>query len=827
MDEKIIDRLFLENTRVLFDFIQELSERCTNLGDPIDSDWNYRGYIGLGSLKGRENIINGLRGKETSGIEKEKTVSKLINSCYDNNGVLLYQNSLSTFLQFYTLVFGDPGQQINEIAEMLNYFNILRYLTEDEYREHRHKNFDAFPYIFEDLCLSIRNMTNAHSAYLVYKKEGEPSQLISRSGYVTEDGDAFPIDGEENKFSPLHIGASEFDLLIKALCKENLIVIRKFDNKIILTRKVELIDGIGYVVAERKKPDSPKDKREFLMFDFPFGDGIRMGDDKGNNENNIQERRHFYVILELREIVTKERLRQKAIRILFLRNRLHEAVKKYYAGVLNFRFYSNYIQSVAEQPEKGTESTNILHITDLHLNDDGSWSRNNFKKLLGNLLEHLSEIRDSKKINLIAVTGDIINYFTDAATAQRKYKRAANLLFKMAKILWGIKINNSLILPHDWKRRILITTGNHDYVTMGDVRVQTESRKIITALPAKATGGTMSKYTYYLEFLSYFIDAPTQKLLNSDLNEVREYDKLNLIIGIFNSCAQANALQTNKVSFNSEKLALVLKRGNWKKSIKTHVVLVHHYPSCPINYFNDKYEWWNFKTLSSKNAYKDFLLCYILYILSLGNYLTDEKRINEDECITKKELCEIQEFASLCEDISDDCNEIINAFKVCFAKFKHLVEATPENKLLNSELFRDMLILYDCLQEKDKRYSKEYVYEFLSDMSSLFKTMAIDKVNFKNDWDKRIMGKIRITIVGGHTHKAYKDFSKDKQYDLIIGHKFYDNINSGQIVFEILTVSGDKLQRDIHLFAKDKWYQEYKGEEEESRIKEILELNEP
>lgn len=825
-NQNIKSRLLLENTRVLFDFMQELSNRFTNLSEPITNDWEYQGYKGIESLAGREKKLG----------ELIKLVNILIVQDYDENGELLSQNSLSSFLNFYNEVFGDPRREFDKIAEMLNYFNILRFLTEPEYKEKRHKDFDAFPYIFEDLCLSIRNMTDANSAYLVYKKEGEPSQLISRSGYVIKESEeGYPIDDKEDKFSSLHIGATEFDLLIKCfetkqeislqVENEKQLAFEEFNgtsDEIFIEKINDIINGIVGISIDNNIGDK-EPNRKFLLIDFPFDDSNRTEDGEKNKKG--EEKRHFYVIFELKDQTDDEQLIKKAIRILFLRNRLHEAVKKYYAGVLNFRFYCNYIQSFADQA-RGNENINILHLTDLHLNDDEIWSkRNNSSRLLEALKIHLKEIQEKKPIDLIAVTGDIINFFSDASTAQRKYKRAANLFFEIVKGLWGKEYSNDIIiLPHDWKRRILITTGNHDYVTMGDVRVQTESRKITTALPAKATGGTMSKYTYYLEFLSYFLDAPTQKLLNSDLNEVREYEKFNLIIGIFNSCAQANALQTNKVSFDSEKVELALKRGNWTNSTKRHIALAHHYPSCPINYFDDKYEWWKFRKI---NNYCDLKECYVLYILALGKclseeyilaeYLSKEKMIKKSEVLLLEELRKIEGLSEACKKIAD--RQIfcaVGEFIKVFSKFRAEVEMRSEKDFLESELFKDMVML-QCLLEEKKRYADEYVFKFLSDASSLFKTMARDKYNFENAW-KAIKGNSELSVFAGHTHKANKNPNSEENdgFNLFVGHKFYERNkctlakekDCNQIVFEIITVKEKNAQRDTRLVIDGCWQTE-------------------
>lgn len=753
----IKNRLYLENTRVIFDFMQELSNLCTNLAEPITIDWKYKGYIGEHSLAGREKIFQDLLRTNSS---EQRTVKYLIESCY-SGAELLRQNPLSSYINFYREVFGVEDKEINKVTEMLNYFNILRYLTEPEYKEKRHEGFDSLPYIFEDMCLSIKNMTGAESCYLVYKKEGESSQLISRSGYVVDNNSEYIcLNGEKDRFSSLNIGATEFDLLIK-----------KSYDRIERNQSGDIkfkIDGVS-VIESRQKHTTKEvpDTHKFMLLDIPYqvGEKSEINNFSTENKNQDKKERHFYVILELTDnSITDDALIKIAIRVLFLRNRLLEALKKYYASIINFRFYCNYIQPLVDRKDK----VQILHLTDLHLYDDDSWSvKSNNLKLLK---EQLISVTKDSKIDLIAVTGDIVNASEDAATAQRKYKRVAILLFEIAKTLWGESKGTEFILPHDWKRRILITTGNHDYAAMNDVRAQTESRKITTGLPARSAGGTMAKYTYFLEFLSFFLDAPTQKLLDSDLNEIREYDHLGLIVGIFNTCSQANALQNNKVSFDSEQLKLVLDRSNWEKSPLTHIALAHHYPSYFMDYFDDKYKFWS-ENDRTKRIYRVFEELYCDFKKAICFMARKCKR---GDAFKKINLPVTYDFLSNYESFQK--NSIISTN-----------DKRDKRIIFESQLYNDMDLLYDVLKAKN-RHPQEYINQFLSDTSSLYITIRQDKKRFVQDW-KKIIKDNNLTILAGHTHKATCYIRAD--YCAFIGHRFYNGkSDTAPIVFEVLYKDG-------------------------------------
>ena len=154
----------------------------------------------------------------------------------------------------------------------------------------------------------------------------------------------------------------------------------------------------------------------------------------------------------------------------------------------------------------------------------------------------------------------------------------------------------------------------------------------------------------------------------------------------------------------------------------------------------------------------------------------------------------------------------------------------PKKEIIESELVRDMEILYDLINNK-KRYQDEYIFKFLSDASNLFKTIANDKENFKKDWDK--IERKYIAIIAGHTHKAREEFI-DEEHHIVVGHKFYERNkcyrkkekDCNQIVFEIITVKENDTNRDIHLFLEGSgsWWNEQAGEAHKACIKSKLKL---
>lgn len=809
-------KLFVENTRMLYDLMDELSSRCTNLFEDIDVDWHYEGYIGQGGLGKRYKLIEYLD-KDNAKSDKDNVYDLLV-GC---NFGALYHNPLSSFLRFYTSIFGLKAnaeieqEERRKITDMLNSFNILQYLTEPEYKDKRYKSFNYLPYIFEDLCLSLMDMTGSknflsNSCYMLYKKEGEPSQLIARSGYVIDNNgknDAFPLNQDKDELATLNIGPIGFDLIIKAFSKTNKEVeaIELFTDsgkrKIVFScNNKKIISGVGLVNAVQtdirtgKTADGFRNcnfEHSFLVFHLS---AMPDNSESDANDNKNKHNRQFYLVFEIKksDLVNENDYLKTAIRVLFLRNRLLEALEENYSRLLNFRFHCNYLRPISEN--YNSDDTNILHISDLHLKDDESWSRDSLK--LSNLEGRLNELRDEKRIELLAVTGDIVHASENAATAQRKYKRAANLLFEIAKDLWGIKgKNNNIILPHDWKRRVLITVGNHDYAAMNDMRVKTEARRVQTGIPASQSGGTMAKYTYFLEFLSYFLDAPTQKLLSNDLNEIREYSNLNLIVGIFNTCSEANALQNNKVSLNREKVELIVKDSRWEEDNDyNHLVLMHHSPEYSINYFDDKYNKWHWDDICGFNdLYKSFIAAECKLIIK--NNLVSSDRSDE--------------IKDHCKKVTGVDIDSTNALQIFVEQFNDFVcdnRNTEEKELkylTTSELFADMKMLNGIALHLTEQ-PNEFIEQFKTSVRNLTVTMLDDNTRF-NETCTLILNDLKkqYCVLSGHEHKC--EYFNKGNYEIFIIDKLYTD--NKELIFEVIT-PGDKNKRDINYFKNNFWWYE-------------------
>lgn len=625
--KKIYENILLENTLMLFLLMDDLYTQHA-VKDGISnssilgrkSELPYDVYNGAGSLKASNKLFNALYSH----------VTELIRGTYDKDGKHLRQNYLSKYVIYYEHIFDALVQKgdINTdemicLTEMLNYYKLLYYLTEQEYDTCRKSaaHHDSLQYIYEDLCLSMARMTKYDSCYMLYSEEGEDAEIITRSGYVFSN--EILTDSKKttalikNEWSPLNITVGKLNHLCRMFGRPD-----STDKE--LLGKWEIKDPIHIddaqvtsFVLKPKNTDNPEDdlKINFIVIKIPF---TRSSSKEIENAN-----RHFFVVLQktISGDFTRDPildLRKNTLRILFMRYRLLYALRHDYAKLIDYRFDCGYIKSVASVMDNNKpKAVKILHISDLHISDKDRSEESYIeltRKFMGAYKQSVArEQAFDNDIDLIAVTGDLINAAGSAYDAQCRYDIVRHVLTLLAIELWGqhIKVDSEkgcglYLLPHDWKRRVLFVPGNHDYTAMNDVTIELDKnedgRRIKAGFPARYSGGTMSKLTYYIEFLLRFLDAPIDELIMHDINEVRHYRNLQVIdkpseyseqgltVYLFNSVTKSNAKQTNKVSFNLNEIAQLMQAR--KSSYKYPIVLTHHSLDYRPDYVEDKYMLW-------------------------------------------------------------------------------------------------------------------------------------------------------------------------------------------------------------------------------------------
>lgn len=716
---------------MLFDYMQELNYRYLQNSQRTQC---YTGYCGTGGLARRYEIQEEIR---------DHIHAVTANCLNPQHGtvpgapLLLQQNPLSAYLNFYLELFSHisrvPAQLTQDIGKeltpMLNYFNILQYLTEEEFASQRDKteHHTALPYFYEDLCLSIREMTGCNACFFLYHEKGEMTELIARSGYV--------VDGEAGLLANFNLKISELNSIIKqfsASANLSYEIPGPADTCTTLTFSCpsQLAEGIKHINGTAQQ-STQTTNHTYLIFEFPyFQEGHQ---DEGD--------RNFYLLLDYPkkkegDLLSSGEEQAAALKVLFLRHRLWEALRQDYAELIDYRFDCSYIR-----PVQASVPSSILHITDLHIGDDNRWAPGGC--ICQKFCKNIASLYWGQ-IDLLAVTGDIVQASQHASDAQAKYRRIGRFLQEAAIHLWATPLDSGVrILSHDWKRRIMVVTGNHDYTAMSDVLVETGAREIKNALPAGDSGGTMSKFTYYIEFLINFLDAPIDELLENDLNEIRDYKHLNLKAALLNTCSQANAKQNNKVEINLEKLSRLMKTVPWHSTepICHYVVLMHHAPDYQIDYFADRYEVHKFIqkqniTQSQYDGYIDLLT----HMISTASCRGGRTYIDPLSCAQAKQLLDLQS----------------------------LLSQQYSSEFLKSALRADISSLTEILARLT--VETEFHRAFLSSLKDLRDSQQLDQNKFETAC-RTILGNQATTVLAGHEHKWR--FNTPKNQTIHVGPKFY------------------------------------------------------
>lgn len=541
--------IYMENTRMLYSGMRDMEKQISP--DVLSQVERYRPADSFSTYMG---ILS-------------EEVDCCLRSCYRNldetakEEDILYQNLLGNFCRFWHQSTGEApvgtGGGINPLAYMLQYFRRLSRMSSDKDNT---IDLDEIPYFYEELCRCICGFTGFQMCYIAYQSAGNVPEVFTQSGY--------------------QISLMEHDLLLTA-SQIGAIIRRAFaqspDNPNIV------IPGVAKLLGE--------ESCDYLVLHIPL---------KGNTPSN----HGFYLILQAdknknifrheNRALPRQTLR-KARDILFLRRRLQEVLMRDYTVLINLRFDCSYVRTFY----KGAQNHPcIMHISDLHVKEDmGDRSADICKRMLGALekcqLKNSSGPDEQVKIDLLVISGDIVDSRdANAPRMEQNYRHAEKLLNAIVSVLWK---DADGYLPHDWRRRIIITTGNHDYASMNQYQAAQKQRTLTFAVPAEGESGTMSKFAYFIDFLIRYLDPPVDELLRNDLNETRFYRKLNFKVLVLNCSGAANPLRTNKIGVHEERVLDLLSREAWSGNQSENgqrvfrLVIGHYSPRYELSYFIDSY----------------------------------------------------------------------------------------------------------------------------------------------------------------------------------------------------------------------------------------------
>lgn len=159
--KKMLNTLFLENTRLLYDGISRLHRQLSLL-----------------QTKGQAtNVHASIKGMHKVRRRVGDTVKEQLEQCFAQEEPL-YQNaniSLCIFWEFFFKV--NIRKQAVVVGDMILYYDLIQKLIEKSIED------DDKPYCYENLCWYICNLMSCDMSYFVCKDGCNPPRIICRSGY--------------------------------------------------------------------------------------------------------------------------------------------------------------------------------------------------------------------------------------------------------------------------------------------------------------------------------------------------------------------------------------------------------------------------------------------------------------------------------------------------------------------------------------------------------------------------------------------------------------------------------------------------------------------
>ena len=443
---------------------------------------------------------------------------------------------------------------------------------------------EEYPDAFERLCNCMRKTMDSEVCYLLYSQRNH-IELLSTSVFPNAMVSAQEQSGGKTPV-PRQLTLNDFNEIRRWVHRtraykrgESIQELESDGNKTedVIDEPWSIADTIYHPVMKNHNlvvlvidfPRYPKEnwKDEYLYIVFQRKDRFPNACDADQETRENQSdaaQRWIKLIKQLRNV-------------LFARNQILEhCVSKLYILMSSQRSYQ-YVKRFT--PLDGP--LRIMHLTDLHISKGTEVQMEKFLDLL-----------DQKKIqvDLLAITGDVIQASSSAGTMEERYQQAARFIRRIAAKLWS----EDDLVRTDWRKRIIIVPGNHDYATMNELQSMSlpgEIRSTGLGYPARKEGGPMVKFAYYIKFLCDLLGADINELVMNDLNEARRYQQMDLTVYALNTVSEIGPLRNNKVSINLDavqRLIKVRESGN-----QFNLILSHHGPFYDPNYLMDRYGDWS------------------------------------------------------------------------------------------------------------------------------------------------------------------------------------------------------------------------------------------
>lgn len=737
-----------------------------------------------------------------------QAVDDCLSGCYQNldeearKEDILYQNILGNFCRFWHETSlqspvrtkgGKKNVPPNTIAYLLQYFRLVNSLFKEKQCSFE---LGRRPYQYEELCYSLCGLTRYSMCYIAFRSIGTAPEIFTQSGFRVETVQKGNI-----------LTAAKLDRLLHRMDS-----IREAAQKQLRGEAPEKKDMRDKALPEETKEDV---RGEMLI---PGVTRLWTADQEyliiivGLKESPLKEEK-FCIVMQRdrsakdRRSSERQRLEAEALEnarnILFMRRRLQEILSRDYMVLLNFRFDYSYVRPISGRTG---HRPRLIHISDLHVKEDltqGSPSKADqiIEQLRKNLEIDGEDGKEKKQlqVDLLAITGDIVDgRESNAPQMEENYRYAESLLNRIVILLWQ---DRDGYLPHDWRRRVMITTGNHDYAAMNQFKAIVKRRVLTSGLPVETESGTMSKFAYYIDFLIRYLNPPVNDLIANDLNEIRYYRELNLKVLILNCSGTAVPRRTNKMGVNSEIVRNLIARRGWDNDRDPKDVfrlcLAHYSPAYKLSYFLDDYDvlpGWDWSpadppTCDINQLVKLFCdsiehLIHTRYSVPAGSGSGKEPDVNTDDEPHRNFLAKFYTLEQALDALQNEKRPATGAADPFYDRLKSLADgrtcagASDSDKLAaarrvvsdmrRNELYQRIKSYYEWLNQERRCLNQEQISQLVYEIQENLSMSRYDMKCFSRLMEK--IGKRDLTL-SGHIH-AYAD--DPSEHILVADKLFYD-----------------------------------------------------
>lgn len=775
----------VENSRMLYSGMYDMENKVSANGYPTH----------LNDYRPAEKFHHIMRKLNRCVMENIRICYGDTNQVYQEN-YLLYQNILSNFCRFWHKANKESpykkqtelptettdAQEIGLVSYMLQYYLRLKSLSE---LQQDMNQISSIPYAYEELCRTICGISGFDMSYIVFRGAGKLPEIIAQSGYYT------PYM-EKQKI----LTVADIDEILVQFSEDSE---KRFFSCPPADDGAREEQGQVYQFALPCVLRWEKDGRQTLIIKLAIHD-------------NKETKDHFYLILQNEQSLQSKRawtrrLSEKEIRsiarnILFMRYTLLEVLTRDYALLAYFRFDCTYIRPTSEQ--EGPPAPIILHLSDLHVKDEDHVDHQLIPKIDKKFTK---EFQETHPVDLLVISGDIADgKDANASVMEERYHCVEKLLNKIVMCLWRDSMD---YLSHDWRRRVIITTGNHDYASMNQYNVQLDMRTLISGTPVKEETGTMSKFAYFIHFLIRYLDPPIHELLSYDLNEVRNYRFLNLKFLCLNCSSRATPYRTNKMGVNRDIVLGLTERAMWTEKseivvdkeeipiqqLEPHRICVTHYsPNYDLSYFQDCYGtlpgwvWSTDEDTANQSPVNDLEKRFRRMVVKAYELRLKKPEEGKDEQFESEK----KDFLRRYQSMIDAINALKNGESCPHADaqpfYDHLKSKYPREQPSFSEkeycLLRYIRQFCEWIQAEDKNAQDESFAQFLKEAAEHITMGEIDSERYKE-----LIGKIHdkhpLTIIlAGHIH-AYSESKlkgnlekKIRDIPILVSDKLFNEANN-------------------------------------------------